>query len=119
MISKTQKMGFYWETVACEFLSKQGLKRVDKNFRSPFGEIDLIMKEGIFIVFVEVRYRVSDAFGESIETVTPLKKRRLIQTGDFYLQKYGKAHDLCRFDVVGIRHSHKIVWIKDAFEVEY
>lgn len=119
-LSPTQQIGFSAEKNACQYLQTQGLNLICKNFRCSHGEIDLIMQAGEVVVFVEVRFRQYADHGHGIETLSASKKQRLIKTALFYLQKndlFDKV--LCRFDVLGTDKNQEMVWIKNAFEVEY
>ena len=106
------------------FLSAQGLTLVDRNYSCARGEIDLIMRDESYLIFVEVRYRHHKEFGHGIETVSKSKQQRIIHTALHYLQK-NKLLDkeFCRFDVVGINPNlptaEKFQWIKNAFTVKY
>ena len=60
----SQKTGALAEQYACEYLTSQGLQWVVSNYRSRLGEIDLIMRDGSYLVFVEVRARASNAFAD-------------------------------------------------------
>jgi putative endonuclease len=105
------------EERALRHLQAQGLQLLERNFRSRCGEIDLIMRQGEALVFIEVRYRQSRNYGSPLETVTPTKQRRLINAASHYLQR--RNLDLpCRFDVVGISglQQERIEWIRDAFQ---
>ena len=109
--------GQYAEEQARTHLERQGLRLLERNYRCRQGEIDLIMRDGEALVFIEVRYRKSAAFGSAIETVTAQKQRRLLATARHYLQA-NRASSPCRFDVVGITGQSpgtQIEWIKDAF----
>jgi putative endonuclease len=90
-----------------------------RNFRSRYGEIDLVMNDGRSLVFVEVRYRRNDAFGSGAESVDRRKQSRLTACAQYYLQKYpGAAQRPCRFDVVsvsGAPQERNIDWVRDAF----
>ncbi len=110
------------EQDACQFLIKQKLKLVCKNYRSRFGEIDLIMQDQQSLVFIEVRYRKHDRFGSGAESITLSKQRKLIKTASHYLQQTPGANQLAaRFDVISISAGNKsqqskIDWIKNAFQ---
>ena len=119
-MSIQQQTGALGEWEAQQYLEAQGLIFVDKNYKIKQGEIDLIMKDEEYHVFIEVRCRYHPDFGSSIETVTPGKQRRIIRTALHYLQKKDLLDQTdCRFDVVGIDAARRIVWIKDAFQVQY
>ena len=102
------------EDRACAHLRKHGLRLVERNFRCRGGEIDLIMRDGPTLVFVEVRFRRSDRFGGSAETVDVHKQARLIGAAQLYLQRK-RITAPCRFDVVAITGSD-LQWVRDAFE---
>lgn len=110
------------EKNACQYLLEQKLTLVSKNFRSKFGEIDIIMQDQQTLVFVEVRYRKNDKFGSGAESITTTKQRKLIKTASLYLLQHPKANTLSiRFDVVSMAPQSnstkmKIDWIKDAFQ---
>lgn len=108
------------ETLALQYLESQGLKEIETNYHAPCGEIDLIMKDDDALIFIEVRFRQQEGFGSSIETITPSKQRRIIRTAQHYLQKNDLLDEVdCRFDVIGLTTNDKIIWIKDAFQVQY
>ncbi|OGT97808.1 MAG: YraN family protein [Gammaproteobacteria bacterium RIFOXYB2_FULL_38_6] len=111
-----QTIGSQAESKALAFLKTQGLKLLERNFRCKLGEIDLIMQDKDFTVFVEVKYRKIINFGEPVETVTKSKQRKIIKAATFYLQQKDLFDKVpCRFDVVGILDDGQINWIKDAF----
>jgi putative endonuclease len=98
-------------------LEQRGLHLLERNYRCKQGEIDLIMRDGEALVFVEVRYRKSSAFGSAVESITAGKQSRLLATARHYLQS-SRDSAPCRFDVVGIDGQGAdapIEWIKDAF----
>lgn len=84
------------------------------------GEIDLIMIDSSFLVFVEVRFRTSNEYGNPLETVTRAKQRKIIRTASHYLLSKFNSHDIaCRFDVVAVTQQENeqlsFNWIKSAF----
>jgi len=108
------------EQRACEYLQRQGLKLLRRNFRCRGGEIDLIMQHGDSLVFIEVRYRRHTAFGRAAETVSSLKQNRIIRCAQFYINRFQCWNSAARFDVVsleGDRNQLQIDWIADAFRV--
>ena len=91
------------EDRACRHLLQQGLTLTERNYRSPFGEIDLVMQERDTLVFVEVRYRSRGDFGSAAETVDARKQARLRATAEHYRQNVPRASKkACRFDIVAI-----------------
>ncbi len=103
------------EQQACDFLTLQGLALVERNFRSPYGEIDLIMRDGETLVFVEVRYRKNAKFGGALESVTPSKQAKISATTEIYLNALENKIPRIRFDVVGILGDGELQWVKNAF----
>ena len=106
------------ETLACTYLQTKGLAPVDRNYRSRYGEIDLIMDDRDCLVFIEVRYRRQARFGSGAESVDSRKQARLIACARHYLQRHPRAAQRpCRFDVVAIAGgAHPTIeWIADAF----
>jgi putative endonuclease len=111
--------GVYFEVAAEHYLNSRGLRTVRRNFSCKLGEIDLIMEDGEFLAFVEVRYRDSIKFGAPLETITPRKQQRIIRAASIFLQRESRfsAHP-CRFDAIGITGSNDSLvfdWIKSAF----
>ncbi len=111
--------GLWAERKVCEYLLQRGLQLVESNYRSPFGEIDLVMKDEDNLVFVEVRYRSSTRFVDPIETIDARKQRKLRATAEHYLQRRHRLAAMpCRFDVAALtleRGRPRIEWIQDAF----
>lgn len=102
------------EDAALRFLTRQGLRLQQRNYVCRMGEIDLIMRDGATLVFVEVRMRRSHTFGSAAESITPRKRSRLAAAARHYL---ASAHEMpaCRFDAVLIDGNGNPEWIKDAF----
>ncbi len=103
------------EQQACDYLLKQGLQLIEKNFRSQYGEIDLIMKDVETLVIVEVRYRKSNKYGGALESISRKKQSRIISTTQYYLSTH-KVKSSIRFDVIAMSNNNDIHWIKDAFQ---
>ncbi|MDZ7803194.1 YraN family protein [Thiohalophilus sp.] len=110
------------EQLARRYLERQGLRFEQANFRCRRGEIDLIMRDGDSLVFVEVRYRRNDRYGSAAETVDRQKQRKLVTTALFYLQNNPKQARLTsRFDVVAISgegNAPRIDWHPDAIQIQ-
>lgn len=104
------------ERRAEQYLQRHGLSICARNYTIKGGEIDLIARDKDAVVFVEVRYRRSDAFGSASESVTAAKQKKLRRTALHYLQKY-RLHEQypCRFDIVALSADNRIDWIKNAF----
>lgn len=104
------------EQYAEEFLQRQGLIFLERNYRCRFGEIDLIMRDGAALVFIEVRMRTSQAFGGAAGSITPAKRAKLLRTARHYLARL-KTDPPCRFDAVLLSGAsgQEIEWLKNAF----
>jgi len=117
----TREQGQVTEKLAAQYLENKGLKLLDQNFNSRFGELDLIMLDNENLVFVEVRYRRSNNFGSGAETITASKQSKLMKTASVYLQQHAKMNQYpARFDVVSISGSVEtgkleFNWIENAF----
>ncbi len=113
--------GFAAEDLARNYLGSQGLTWVESNYRCRMGEIDLIMRDKEYLVFVEVRARTSIAYGGGVQSITPGKRQKLLRTATLYLQTK-KLYDKqpCRFDVLSLDGaSPQITWIKNAFGADF
>lgn len=115
-------VGAWGEALAAEFLRKKHYKIIATGYRSRFGEIDLIVSDRSYLVFVEVKLRKSAAFANAFEYVDQRKQARLRTTAEIYLSQ--NPTDLQpRFDVIEIYADNgtatekpEIHHIKDAFE---
>jgi len=121
-INDHNKKGEYAETIALKYLQSQGLTKLQKNFSCKCGEIDLIMKDNEFIVFIEVRYRKQTQFGHPLETIDYKKQQKIIKTIQYFLMKKPEYRQYpCRIDAVAINSQtqsgqEQIQWIKNAIQ---
>ena len=94
-------IGQYWEQRAEHFLLQNGLQLIARNFSTPSGEIDLVMRDTEHVAFIEVRYRGSTRFGGAIHSITPAKQRKLKRCAALFVsrQEAWSQHP-CRFDVI-------------------
>lgn len=107
--------GSYWEERAASYLTGQGLRILERNFRCRIGEIDLIAREGKTLVFLEVKYRRDLKSGSPEEAVSRTKQRRICRSADYYRMLHGVPEDApCRFDVIAIL-GDDIKHRRDAF----
>lgn len=119
----TQPVGRLAESLALEHLAARGLHLVTRNFRCRAGEIDLVMRDGEALVFVEVRYRRTSRFVTPPETVDSFKQRKLLRAAAFFLARHRQCRDLTmRFDVVSLvgplPDGIALQWLRDAFRPE-
>jgi conserved hypothetical protein TIGR00252 len=104
------------ESRAERYLKAQGLALVARNWRCRFGEIDLLMRDGTTLVFVEVRLRSHGGFGGAAASVGSSKQRRLIAAARTYLATLPLVPP-CRFDVVALTDANgEPDWIRNAFD---
>ena len=114
-----RKIGREKELIAAGYLQDRGYRILEMNFRCRQGEIDLIARDGRYIVFIEVKYRADRRAGEPEEAVNRGKRRTIIQVAKYYLYLHRLSENTpCRFDVVGII-GEEIRLTKNAFETEY
>lgn len=99
---RTKDLGLLGEELAAKFLQKQGYQILQKNFRSWFGEIDIVALEGNTLVFVEVKTRWSKEYGLPEEAITTWKIRKIIKTGQYFKLLNPKTPELLRIDLVAI-----------------
>lgn len=92
--------GKFGEESAEKYLCENGYLILERNFRSRFGEIDIIAKDFSQVVFVEVKTRTQEKFGVALEAITHHKLRKLIKTAQFYILKH-KISDY-RFDAIEV-----------------
>lgn len=114
-------IGREWEREALKRLQAAGLELLDRNYQCRMGELDLVLRDGDSVAFVEVRFRRRSDFGSGAESVSVSKRRRLIAAAQHYLQRHpGLADRPCRFDVVAIGPgaTPQIEWIRNAFSLD-
>jgi len=90
------------EDLACDELRRLGYTIVDRRFRTRCGELDIVARDGIVVVFVEVKARSTCNFGHAFESVTWQKRHRLRRMAASYLFMKRLSGVACRFDVVAV-----------------
>ena len=110
------------EAAALTHLQANGLRLLARNAQARGGEIDLVMLDGTTIVFVEVRYRASAAFGGGSASIDARKRRKLVHAAQVFLMKNPHhAQAACRFDVIdasGDPAAPHLHWMRDAFRAD-
>jgi putative endonuclease len=101
-MDKRQALGISGENLACAELRRLGYAILERRYRTRFGEIDIIARDGKTIVFVEVKARLTDDFGGAAAAVTGWKQRRIADMAVDYLSRHRLHECPCRFDVVAI-----------------
>ena len=109
-----QLAGDAGEDAALAHLQKHGLVLVERNFNCRGGELDLIMRDGATVVFVEVRRRASSAYGGAAATIGRAKQARLLAAANTWLQRY-RMPPACRFDIVAI-DGGLLSWLRNAID---
>jgi putative endonuclease len=98
-----QNLGKWGESLAADYLVQRGYILVERNARTPYGELDLVMRQGEGLVFVEVKTRASRAYGLPEESITPRKQEHLLNAARAYLQNHTEISGDWRVDVIAIR----------------
>ena len=115
-----RELGDEIELLACRYLTEQGARILERNFRCRSGEIEIIAKDGNYLCFIEVKYRTGDRFGLPQEAVNYKKQKHICKVSNFYLYSKYKSSDIpVRYDVVAISQTDHILtfkWIKNAFD---
>lgn len=110
-----RKIGGIYEQKAGEYLKEQGYTILEYNYRCRIGEIDIVARDGRYLVFVEVKYRKNTKSGLPQEAVNLHKQEKISKTAYFYLVQHKLPMDTpCRFDVAAIL-GEEITVVKNAF----
>ena len=117
------RKGLRFEDQARKYLQAQGLLLLQSNYHCRFGEIDLIMRDGDTLCFIEVKFRKSLFFGGAAAALSRPKQRKIIKTALFYISVHKHlANQAIRFDALLIQRqadgSNQINWIQNAFYAE-
>lgn len=115
MTQNNRKTGSHYEQRVAAFLEKKGFEIVERNFRCRFGEIDLIARDGAYLVFIEVKYRKTPNAGSALEAINFKKRKQIYRVAEFYLYKNRYPENTpCRFDAAGI-DGENLTYIRNAF----
>jgi len=104
MRANRRELGRKGEDIAVAFLERRGYRIIRRNYRCPYGEMDIVARDGDVLAFVEVKTRRSRRYGMPEESITPAKQARLIEVAQAYVQESGWQGDW-RIDVVAIELS--------------
>ena len=116
--ARNTDLGVLGENLAVAALEERGYAVIARRHRSRYGEIDIIAEHGRVIVFIEVKLRSTDLFGEAFEAIPPWKRRRIIRIALDYLAGHDLLDRPVRFDVAAIDHGpsgFEVEIIEDAF----
>lgn len=117
--NQKQILGREGERIAETYLRKKGYRVVERNYRCPVGELDLVVLDRRVIVFVEVKTRTDERFGAPLESVDRRKQRKMIKAALFFLSRHRLHHREARFDVVGISFMERepvVEHVENAFD---
>lgn len=103
MSQHRKQLGKWGEDVARRHLEKQGYSILATNYRCPYGEMDIIARDGDAVVFVEVKTRRDRTFGPPQESVTAAKREKLVEIAEAYLQENQGLPEDWRIDVIAIQ----------------
>ena len=113
----TRAVGTEYEEKACNYLVRCGFRILERNYRCRIGEIDIIARDGEYLVFVEVKYRLSKAQGGAAYTIPVSKQRTIARVAQWYMKTKGiSLQTYCRFDAV-LFDGDDIEHIKDAWRL--
>ena len=111
-----RKIGNTGEEQAAVYLKQMGFTILERNFRTPFGEVDMIASKDNVVVYFEVKYRSTGNYGDPLEAVNQKKQRQISRVANYHYASYAKGRELpCRFDVIGIYGDGTIRHIENAF----
>lgn len=113
-VQNNRRLGATYEVLATQYLLQKGYEILENNYRCGLGEIDIIAKQGTYVVFLEVKYKRQSQYGYPRESVTYSKQRRIMKAAVHYLTFTRQYGEPCRFDVIEILES-KITHIENAF----
>jgi putative endonuclease len=119
VVRSMKDLGKRGEDLAVALCKAKGFMVIEQNFRTPFGEIDIIAKDGNVFVFIEVKARTGDAYGAPFEAVTRGKRDRITKVAMSYMKRFRKEVP-ARFDVISISMTSEkpdLEYIQDAFEI--
>jgi putative endonuclease len=118
MSADRQELGAHGERVAESWLVQNGWRVLVRRFRNGHRDIDLVVEQSGTVAFVEVKTRRGERFGDPVEAVHWRKRRQLIRSAKVWIDRFGRAGETYRFDVVGVLITGERVRIRhvvDAF----
>lgn len=105
MTISNRAVGIWGEAVAADYLAKHGYDILARNARTPYGEIDLVARQGNVTVFVEVKTRSSNRFGHPETSITDKKRAHMIAASEAYIQIHPELYGDWRLDVIAIERK--------------
>ena len=121
MIGSKADVGKRGELAAVNFLTQNGYRILERNFKTKLGEMDIIAQDGATVCFIEVKTRKSQFFGSGWEAITLQKKQKLILVAKSYLKQKKLNDEKARFDVISVEldalFKENVEIVKNAFEL--
>jgi putative endonuclease len=120
MSFRGKRTGEKGEELAAVHLAESGYRIIERNYRCVFGEVDIVAEDGEALVFIEVKSRRTDAYGDPQLAVGREKQKKISLISLHYLSEKNLRHRPARFDVVAVKmmpKGHKIEVIRNAFEL--
>ncbi len=115
MNTHNKTIGMLGENLAVDYLAKKGYIILERNVRTPFGEIDIIAQDGRAVVFIEVKTRSTAKNGLGREAITKTKKAHMLSSADYYCSVHSLEDQLIRIDVIELTlDTMSIVHFQDA-----
>ena len=115
-MNHNQRVGKWGEETAAEYLTRRGCEIVARNARTPYGEIDIIAKQGEVVIFVEVKTRTSDKMGLPEESITARKRQHMISAAEHYAAEH--EIDRWQIDVISVEgkpgSTPKVTYFENA-----
>ncbi len=109
--------GYCGEQIAADYLKEHGYIILERNYTTSVGEIDIIAAGEGYLVFVEVKERLNENYGNPAEAVVPYKQRKICQVASQYIRKYRKFDASVRFDIVEVYlEERRVNHITNAFD---
>jgi putative endonuclease len=113
-----QQTGDYFEQAAWDLVQQAGCQLLGRQLACPLGELDLVVRDGANLVFIEVRQRASGRFGGAAASVSTAKQRRFLRAAQWWLPTLVRCHfdqrtPTYRFDVIAFEPDGA-VWYRDA-----
>jgi len=121
MSRKRQALGESGEEIATKFLIHNNYTILAKNYRRKYGEIDIIAREGDYLVFVEVKMRTTTSHGHPLEAITLKKQKQISRVALCYLAENDLFDTAARFDVVSVlvtgKNKVSVELVPNAFDL--
>ena len=120
MSSSRQILGRWGEKIAEDFLDNKGFNIIERNYRTPYGEIDIIAQDGAILIFIEVKTRATNTYGTPEASITAHKREHIIASAQSYIQSLTTPPLNWRIDVIAIRKlksndQPEIIHFENAF----